>query len=75
MDDGLRAPLRRQKICELLHDDYNYIVLQQLKIAIDKMVHLSTTVHAVTKLFTPMCLPCGGKNGLLIGTCLKISQF
>ena len=37
---------------------------------LDKMVHISTTVHAVTKPFTPMCSPCDGahqkNNGLLI---------
>ena len=39
---------------------------------VDKVVHISTTVHAIAKLFTPMCSPRGGdhqKNtGLLIGT-------
>ena len=41
-------------------------------VQLDKMVHISTTVHAVTKPLTPMCSPCDGdhqkNNGLLIWT-------
>ena len=36
-------------------------VLQQLKL-VDKMVHISSTVHAIAKLFTPMCSPRDGDH-------------
>ena len=34
----------------------------KLEVAIDKVVHISTSVHAMTKLFTPMCLPRSGDH-------------
>ena len=45
----------------------------------EKMVHISSTVHAMAKLFTPMCSPRGADHqkhtGLLIGTCLRLLEI
>ena len=45
----------------------------------NEMVHISTMIHAIAKLFTPMCSPRDGdhqKNtGLLIGNIYNVYQL
>ena len=38
-------------------------------IVVDKIVHISITVHAVTKPFKPMCSPCDGDYQKKIVAC------